>query len=275
MNYFLKFKNFATNPMGTGRLHYEVLKEKGQVIWGQWRTGVNELNAKTKKTMKENLPFTLYELDPSVALLKLTVVDVFSKDEVIEKGLEHLIPNYYSIDTPCSAFYLVSAIEILSVDVGNTIVNVNTGKPITMSQQVNSTTPWVVRHLEDGEEAKFAPAVKAIKVPEIKEEYEVNGTYSVYRYYCPLLNKYYIGMTNNVERRRKEHENPATWDAHKKVYLYTAMRFCGGPSQMQFDVLHSGLTEEEAHYWEAKEIENHNAYYPNGLNERNESRYLK
>jgi hypothetical protein len=276
MNYFLKFKNFATNPLGTGRLHYEVLKEKGQVIWGQWRTGKNLLNEKIKEEMKTNLPFTLYVIDTQVALLKLTVTDVLTREEVIENKMEHLIPTYYSIDTPCSAYYVLSDIEILPVAAGDNIVNINTKKPITLSQQVNSTTPWRVRSLEEGEEpAQKVPESTPIIPSPVDVEPSGTGTYSVYRYYCPLLNKYYIGMTNNIDRRRREHENPETWKNNRKKFLYTAMQFVGGPSMFEFTILHSGLTEEEAHYWEAKEIENHNCYYPNGFNERSEKRYLK
>ena len=99
--------------------------------------------------MKANLPFTLYVIDTQVALLKLTVTDVLTREEVIENKMEHLIPTYYSIDTPCSAYYVLSDIEILPVAAGDNIVNINTKKPITLSQQVNSTTPWRVRSLEE------------------------------------------------------------------------------------------------------------------------------
>ena len=81
-------------------------------------------------------------------------------------------------------------------------------------------------------------------------------------------------MTNDIKRRRSEHENPTTWQREKKKYLYINMQMFG-LDDFEFKILHENLTEEEAHYWEAKEIENYNSYFPNGFNERNESRYLK
>ncbi len=44
--YFVKFNNFAAHPSGTGRLHIDVLSKYSQVLWGQWRNGINLLNEK-------------------------------------------------------------------------------------------------------------------------------------------------------------------------------------------------------------------------------------
>lgn len=273
IGYFLKFKNFTSHPEGTGKLHYNVLKEKGRVIWGQWRNGQNILNRKTKQEMLQNTPFTLYILDKENALLKLTVVDVLDKEEVIEKEMEEYIPSYYSIETPCSAYYLLSNIEILPVDESASIININTGRSVYYSNQVNSTTPWRVTETTDKIEI-YEPAPKiAAKIEEAEPVTEAGATYSVYKYHLIGSDKNYIGMTNNISRRRKEHENPTNWKRDKKKYLYVMMSMLG-LENFEFEILHEGLTEEEAHYWEAKEIENHNSYYPNGLNERNEARYL-
>ena len=48
-----------------------------------------------------------------------------------------------------------------------------------------------------------------------------------------------------------------------------------GLDDFEFHILHDNLSEKDAHYWEAKEIENHHSYFPDGFNERNESRFLK
>jgi hypothetical protein len=274
MEYFVKFKNFQSHPEGTGKLHYQVLKQHGEVLWGQWRKGNTLLNRKIKAEMNELAPFTLYILDKEVALLQLTVSHVYDREEVIEKNMEHLIPSYYDIDTPCSAFYLVTNIEILPPTEAIQIVNINTGSSIYHSAQVNSTTPWrVCRTDEPVPEPVIKKVDTIVSLPSKEEEVSTSNTYWVYRYYSKTTNKSYIGMTNNLTRRRKEHENMATWKREKKKYLYVMMSMLG-LDDFQFEVLHEGLTEEEAHHWEAQEIENYSAYYPSGLNERNESRYL-
>jgi hypothetical protein len=276
-SYFLKFNNFQSHPEGTGRLHYKVLKEKGNVLWGQWRNGVNLLNRKIKNEMNNSTPFILYELDKDVALLKLTVIAVFDKEEVIERGLEEYIPSYYDVETPCSAFYMISAMEILPPEEAVQIVNINTGSSIYYSAQVNSTTPWRVRKSE--ETIAFTPKTipqKTKALPPKSTEIQItddNSGHCVYHYRSKSTGKSYIGMTNNIIRRRREHESPVTWQREKKKYLYVLMNILG-LEDFDFEILHSGLTEEEAHHWEAVEIEQHNAYYPNGLNERNESKYL-
>lgn len=68
--YFVKFNNFAAHPSGTGRLHIDVLSKYSQVLWGQWRNGINLLNEKIRKEMNDVAPFKFYALDKSVALLK-------------------------------------------------------------------------------------------------------------------------------------------------------------------------------------------------------------
>ena len=142
-SYFVRFKNFKED--GTGCLHEQVLKKEGKVLWGQWRNGASLLNRKTKAEMNDNAPFILYALDKNAALIKLTVTNVYDKEEVVAAGLTHLIPSYYTINTPCSAFYLVSNIEILPPEAAMSVVNINTNKPIYEAAQVNGATPWRVQ----------------------------------------------------------------------------------------------------------------------------------
>lgn len=265
--YVVKFNNYQANPAGTGRLHYQVLKEHGKVIWGQWRKGDTLLSEK-RRTIMNQAPFIFYALDREIALLKMTVEHVYTREEVIESRLEYLIPSYYSIDTPCSAYYLITNIEILPPEESARLVS-SSGKIVYNHKgQISSVAPWQVTETDD----------EIILTKPIEEKVEVtpkttsDKVFSVYRYHCPKLGKSYIGMTCDIERRRREHENHAV--GKSKKFLYTMMDMLG-LEEFEFEVLHTGLTEEEAHYWEAKEIENHNSYYPNGFNERNETRYLK
>lgn len=279
--YFVKFNNFAMHPSGTGKLHIDVLAKHSQVIWGQWRNGVNLLNEKIRIEMNEVAPFDFYALDKNVALLKMHTTRVLTKEEVIAENLEYLIPEYYNIDTPCSAYYLIDKIEILPPASATKVINVNTNRTIYEAAQVNSTTPWRVKEIDEdlGVEdvvIAVAPPSRSKSAPPvaIKAPVAANEKYSVYRYFSKTTKKCYIGLTNDINRRRKEHENPSSWVREKKKYLYTAMQLMG-LEDFEFSILHTDLTEEEAHYWEAQEIELHNSYFPNGLNERNESRYLR
>ena len=279
--YFVKFNNFAMHPSGTGRLHIDVLAKHSQVIWGQWRNGANLLNEKIRIEMNEVAPFDFYALDKNVALLKMHTTRVLTKEEVIAENLEYLIPEYYDIDTPCSAYYLIDKIEILPPISATKVINVNTNRAIYEAAQVNSTTPWRVKEIDEDlgiENVVIAAAppsrFKSAPPVAVKAPIATNEKYSVYRYFSKTTKKCYIGLTNDINRRRKEHENPGSWAREKKKYLYTAMQLMG-LEDFEFSILHTDLTEEEAHYWEAQEIEIHNSYFPNGLNERNESRYLR
>ena len=278
--YFVRFNNFATHPAGTGRLHIDVLNQYSQVIWGQWRTGVNLLNEKIYNEMNNIAPFYFYALDKSVALLKMQVIRVLTREEVINEQLEYLIPNYYDINTPCSAYYLIDKIEILPAESAMKVININTKKPIYDAAQVNSTIPWRVCEIDNdlGVENIILPTVKAVKSQPPKATSQIieptTDHYCVYQYYSKTMHKSYIGLTNDIARRKREHENPGNWLKEKKKYLYTAMQLMG-LDDFEFHVLHSNLSEVDGHYWEAKEIENHNAYFPDGFNERKESRYLK
>ena len=80
-------------------------------------------------------------------------------------------------------------------------------------------------------------------------------------------------MTNNIDRRRREHENPETWKNNRKSFYIPRCNLLA--AHLCLNSQYFTLVLEEAHYWEAKEIENHNCYYPNGFNERSEKRYLK
>ena len=141
MNYFIKFKE---NKNNTAQSHIDILNKYNQVIWGQWRTGTSLLNEKTMQEMNENVPFNLYILDKKSALLQMQVIKVLDRENVIDQNLEYLIPDYYDINTPCSAYYLIDKIKVFDPAEAENIYNINTEKCIYDAAQVNSCTPWRV-----------------------------------------------------------------------------------------------------------------------------------
>lgn len=269
------FINFNNEENGTGKLHYEVLQKYGMVVWGQWRTGKSLLSPNTQKNMNKK-PFYLYALDKKAALLKMHVIHVFTREEIIINNLTTLIPSYYNLDTPCSAYYLIDNISILPVEYAKQIIVVNSKQTIINAKQVNSARPWKV--------IETIPSFQNLQNIEYQNNLDQqrncvlditnhNNIYFVYRYHSITSDKNYIGLTNDIVRRRKEHENPKNWEGSKK-FLYVFMSIMG-LGDFEFEILHSGLSKTDAQYWEAKEIERFNAYYPNGFNERNESANLE
>lgn len=59
------------------------------------------------------------------------------------------------------------------------------------------------------------------------------------------MKKSYIGLTNDINRRKKEHESPSNWTREKKKYLYTAMQLMG-LDDFEFHILHDNLSEKDA-----------------------------
>lgn len=270
--YLVKFNNFKENPNGTGKLHYQVLKEYGKVLWGQWSANGNIMSQTTYDRMNNEVPFYLYAFDKNTALLKMKVDQVLYKDEVINQSLEYLIPSYYSIDTPCTNYYLISKIEILPAISAQNLITANGNNVYDKARNVNSCSPWNVFW---GEEVRTQSSPEIIEIKEIVCNKENNDDllYTIYCYTSKTTGKEYIGMTNNISRRIAEHSNISNWQRERKKYLYTMFTVLGY-DDFDLTILHQNLSENEAHYWEAKEIEQHNCYWPNGLNERNESHYL-
>lgn len=281
--YLVKFKNYAHNPEGTGKLHYEVLAQLGQCIWGQWTANGNPMYASTLKRMNQEVPFYLYALDNNFALLKMRVERVLTKEEVCQEELGYLIPTYYSVDTPCASYYLISEIKIYPPEEGCKVIITNSGNSALSVSQVNSRGPMKV-HWDPEQTLTINPtralkpasydppiACKSIEEPAAADD----KNYVVYRYQSKIDGKCYIGLTGNLQQRVNHHKNPSNWRSAKEKWkiLYIMFSMYGYDSY-EFSILHENLTKEEAEYWEAKEIENHNCYYPNGFNVRDESRHL-
>lgn len=282
--YLVRFKNYALSEEGTGKLHYQVLSTLGQCIWGQWTANGNPMYESTFKRMNDEAPFYLYALDKQFALLKMKVERVLRKEEVINEQLGYLIPTYYSVDTPCASYYLISQIDIFPPEEATKVIITSSGNCALNIAQVNSRGPMAVYWDEHSTiKAPTTPIKPSSYMPPqaidiIEEELEDNSeknNYVVYRYRSINDGKTYIGLTGNLKQRIAHHSNPRNWRVGKEkwkvLYMFFSMY---GYDQYEFTVLHEGLTKEEAEYWEAKEIENHDCYYPKGMNVRNESRHL-
>lgn len=281
--YLVRFKNFAQHPEGTGKLHYEILAKHGKCIWGQWTANGNPMYKSTFNRMNEEVPFYLYALDKQFALLKMKVERVLRKEEVISEQLDYLIPTYYSIDTPCASYYLISCIDIFPPEEAVKVIITSSGNCAFNIAQVNSRGPMAV-HWEDSisttivqpkikPSSNYAPPVAKETKKAISDEN--NHNYVVYRYQSKIDGKTYIGLTGNLKDRFSHHSNPNNWRSNKEKWKVLYMMFSMyGYENYEFTILHENLTKTEAEYWEAKEIENHNCYYPNGMNVRNESRHL-
>jgi hypothetical protein len=146
ISYFLRYEDKGQN---TAQEHLKVLQQYGKVIWGQWRFTDSLLCKSTYHEMNMNVPFYLYALDKKVAFIKMRVIQVLTKEEVINNNLQYLIPNYYTIETPCSAFYLIDEIEICAPEEAKKVEVISSHRKVYDSGQVKSTAPWKVQEIEN------------------------------------------------------------------------------------------------------------------------------
>ena len=81
--------------------HLDILREYGQVLWGQWRKpgSKSQLSKVTKDSMNQK-GTTIYAIGQST-VWNMHIEQVLTTEEVKEKQLEYLIPLYYDINTPC------------------------------------------------------------------------------------------------------------------------------------------------------------------------------
>lgn len=241
--------------------------------------GLNKikLNNSRFKEMKEQVPFKLYLIDTlSLSFGVITVNNIYLYKEDIPNKKLFLIPSSI-LNLYAYAYYEFSNLEIFSYECSNAILNINTGKSLFGVKQINPCTPWRVECIEGdfGSYLKKYPPVLTLE-----DTFGYYSKYCVYRYYIDLPNcqMSYIGMTKDLQTRFNHHKNPSSWNSktEKNKMLYMAFKNPTiGYEKFHFEILHDNLTQEEAHYWEAKEIENFNSYFPFGFNIRNESKYLK
>lgn len=230
------------------------------------------LSDRSFNQINNQCPFDLYIIDTYYkAFAVLKIEKVYQKN--IPKEENNLIPNVLK-DFCSHSYYKFSNIEILPYESSNAIINITSKNTLFDVKQINPNSPWYVEKIE----GIFADYL-ITNTPKLKEyNLGFHPNYCVYRYYInlPMGQLNYIGLTNDLSERYNHHSNKASWNSknEKNKLLYMAFKNVGYDKFM-FEVLHDNLTEQEAHYWEAKEIQNYNAYYPTGFNVRNEDKYLK
>lgn len=91
--------------------HLDILRDYGQVLWGQWRKpgSRSQLSVNTKNTINEN-GATIYAIGQTT-VWNMTIKEVLSTQEVIDRELEYLIPSYYDVNTDCYCWYLIEDIK--------------------------------------------------------------------------------------------------------------------------------------------------------------------
>lgn len=236
---------------------------------------IRAFSAKAFNSISSSCPFNLYIVDTYYqALAVLRVEKIYQNKEQIPIELfNKLIPEQIR-DFCIHAAYKFSEISVLPYEVGNSIINSNTGKSVFDAKQINPTSPWYVEQLQ-GVLAEYL----ITNTPKLNNnaKFGYHPNYCVYRFYLKSPNGEisYIGMTNDIEERYKHHSNKSSWSSKNEQHKFLYLAFKNvGFEKFNFEILHDNLTEEQAHYFEAKEINNFNAYYPYGFNVRNEDKYL-
>lgn len=243
----------------------------------------NGLSTKVKlgqnrfQEMETHYPFYLYVIDTlHQSFAKLKIIQIYINYSDIPNEKLYLIPESLK-QLYGYAYYEFSDLEVLPYEASNAVINVNTGNSLYEVRQINSNAPWYVECLE-GKLGTYL--IDNAPQPDFEDSLGNYPNFCVYRYYLDLPNckMSYIGMAKDIQHRYDHHKNPSSWNSkneHNK-FLYIAFKNPAiGYDKFQFEILHSNLTEDEAHYWEAKEIQNFNAYFPFGFNVRNEDKYLK
>lgn len=114
--------------------HLDILRDYGQVLWGQWRKPGShaELSKVTHDAMNKN-GTTIYAIGQTT-VWNMHVEKVLTTEEVKDQELEYLIPSYYDINTPCYCWYLIDEIKdygnkecllTLFTSKGTSFVNIN------------------------------------------------------------------------------------------------------------------------------------------------------
>lgn len=236
-----------------------------------------KLGKKRFQEMETNYPFYLYAIDTlHQSFARFKIIQVYLNYTDIPNEKLHLIPK--SLKALYGyAYYEFIELKILPYEASNAVININTGRPIYEAKQINPNAPWYVEQI-DGVLGKYL--IDNSSPLNSENLFESYPNFCVYRYYLdlPECKMSYIGMTKDIQQRYNHHKNPSSWNSKNEQNKFLYMAFKNptlGYDKFQFEVLHSNLTEEEAHYWEAKEIQNFNAYFPFGFNVRNEDKYLK
>ena len=271
--------------------HLNVLFHKNKVLWGQWSATNQKDNIEnsTYKQMNNNgQGCVVYAYDKNSMLIKLKVSRVLKTNEVLDEKLEEYIQKYYCIQQP--VHYYLEVLNIIAADLSQAknIITDSSNQPITnySNLHLNNNRPWNVHELEDDNNNLLIPKNIFLinkNIASISSINPINSNnfpatnYSIYRIFHKDLIKYpnaqYIGETNNLERRLKEHFNPNNINNNKTEnrHLYVAM-YLLGLENFTYEILETNIkTELEARSKEAYWIDKYNCYVgENGLNKRKE-----
>jgi len=158
--------------------HLDILRDYGQVLWGQWRKpgSKSQLSKITKDAMNKN-GTTIYAIGQTT-VWNMHIEKVLLTEEVKEQELEYLIPSYYDINTECYCWYLIDDIKdyegkecLLSLftSSGKSFININqipgnspfrvysTGNPET---NIKNYTPRTIPRAYNPERAKITKSVR-------------------------------------------------------------------------------------------------------------------
>jgi hypothetical protein len=102
----------------------------------------------------------------------------------------------------------------------------------------------------------------------------MDKSYIVYYIRNKWNQKVYIGVTNNYERRIKEHFDPAYRKRDKKKILYKAMSVFEKES-FEYGVIFNHLLKDEAKFAESFLINTLPSFAPYGYNKAKEDYHLK
>jgi 5-methylcytosine-specific restriction endonuclease McrA len=121
--------------------HLDILREYGEVLWGQWRKPGGKITSSSIRITEDLC--TIYAIGQTT-VWNMHVKEVLSKKDILERHLEFLIPSYYSIDTECYCWYLVDDIKDYE---GKECLNslfTSGGNPFSIIHQIPGNSPFRV-----------------------------------------------------------------------------------------------------------------------------------
>lgn len=121
--------------------HLDILREYGEVLWGQWRKPGSKITS-SSIVITEELS-TIYAIGQTT-VWNMHIKEVLNAQEIKNRKLEFLIPPYYSIDTECYCWYLIDDIKDYGDKECLTSIFTSSGKPFTVIHQIPGNSPFRV-----------------------------------------------------------------------------------------------------------------------------------
>lgn len=124
--------------------HLDILRDYGEVLWGQWRKpgSVAQFSGVNKQLINDSGTF-IYAIGQTT-VWKMHIKEVLSAEEIKQKELEFLIPCYYDINTPCYCWYLIDDIKDYGSKECLTTLFTSGGKSFTVIHQIPGNSPFRV-----------------------------------------------------------------------------------------------------------------------------------